>query len=61
MSKKIFKSRLSRYFVLSWAAISIIIFIIVFIVFVRLYEKVLINTESELSTIARQSAFAVQT
>ncbi|MGC8821918.1 MAG: diguanylate cyclase domain-containing protein [Desulfurella sp.] len=61
MSKKIFKSQLSRYFILSWAAISIIIFILVFVVFVKLYEKVLVNTESELSTIARQSAFAVQT
>ncbi|MGC8791251.1 MAG: hypothetical protein ACP5PO_07075 [Desulfurella sp.] len=61
MSKKIFKSQLSRYFILSWAAISIIIFILVFVVFVKLYEKVLVNIESELSTIARQSAFAVQT
>jgi diguanylate cyclase (GGDEF)-like protein len=61
VSKKLFKTHLSKYFIISWAVVSLIAFLIIFAVFIRVYGKFMRNVTSELDTIAQQSAFTIQT
>lgn len=61
MVEKIFKSHLSKYLILSWIAANLIAFLVISIVFFKIYNKVVLHAKLELSTIAKQSAFEIQT
>jgi|GEM_PF-6370836 len=61
VSKKLFKTHLSKYFIISWAVVSLIAFLIISAVFIRVYGKFMRNVTSELDTVAKQSAFTIQT
>lgn len=59
--QKLFKTHLSKYFILSWVFVSLIGFLITFLVLVRVYEKFVNSFTSSINTISKQSAFTIQT
>jgi diguanylate cyclase (GGDEF)-like protein len=61
LSRKPFKTDLSKYFILSWVIVSLIVFLIVFAVFTMVYKNFMRSVATELDTIAQQSSFSIQT